>query len=160
MVPKLLIKIIAGVCPVGKRVDRSQLSGLGMRIAARQPLECKMRVRLTRKLANCLDGVDVSDRQVGEVIDLAPREARLLVAEEWAVPVPGTVNREVRFHSAGGDRRVAADSHRRTAAGQLRHISRQIVRGQFEPSAGRRAEDWVVEDIRESRTRTARPKNE
>jgi hypothetical protein len=45
-----------------------------------------MKVRLTRKLAECLDGVDVSDRQVGDVLDLPRREAELLVAERWAVP--------------------------------------------------------------------------
>jgi hypothetical protein len=45
-----------------------------------------MKVRLTRKLAECLDGVDVSDRQVGDVLDLTRREAELLVAEQWAVP--------------------------------------------------------------------------
>lgn len=45
-----------------------------------------MKVRLTRKLADCLDGIDVSGHQVGDVIDLAPPEARLLLAEEWAMP--------------------------------------------------------------------------
>jgi len=42
------------------------------------------RVRLTRKLAECIDGVDLSDRRVGEVIDVLPAEARLLLAEQWA----------------------------------------------------------------------------
>jgi hypothetical protein len=45
-----------------------------------------VKVRLTRKLAECIDGVDLSDRRVGEVIDVEPVEARLLLAEEWAVP--------------------------------------------------------------------------
>jgi hypothetical protein len=45
-----------------------------------------MKVRLTRKLAERLDGIDVSSRQVGDVLDLTPREAGLLVAEQWAVP--------------------------------------------------------------------------
>jgi hypothetical protein len=43
-----------------------------------------MRVRLTRKLAECVDGVDLTGCRVGDVLDLTPREARLLVAEDWA----------------------------------------------------------------------------
>jgi hypothetical protein len=44
-----------------------------------------MRVRLTRKFADCIDGVDLSHRAVGEVIDLPLGDAILLIAEEWAV---------------------------------------------------------------------------
>ena len=45
-----------------------------------------MRVRLTRKLAECVDGVDLSAHRVGDVMDVSPTEARLLIAEQWAVP--------------------------------------------------------------------------
>jgi hypothetical protein len=45
-----------------------------------------MRVRLTRKFADQIDGVDLTGFQVGDVLDLPPSEARLLLAEEWAVP--------------------------------------------------------------------------
>ena len=45
-----------------------------------------MKVRLVRKLADCLDGIDVTDREVGDVLDLAPADAILLVAEGWAAP--------------------------------------------------------------------------
>ena len=43
-----------------------------------------VKVLLTRKLAECIDGVDLSDRHVGEVIDVPPTHARLLLAEQWA----------------------------------------------------------------------------
>lgn len=43
-----------------------------------------MRVRLTRKLADCLDGVDLRAHTTGDVLDLPAREARLLLAEQWA----------------------------------------------------------------------------
>lgn len=43
-----------------------------------------MRVRLTRKFADLIDGIDLSRRQVGEVITLPAREARILMAEGWA----------------------------------------------------------------------------
>ncbi|HEY2905480.1 MAG TPA: hypothetical protein VGJ29_06235 [Vicinamibacterales bacterium] len=42
-------------------------------------------MRLTRKLAEMIDGVDLSQRHVGDVFRLAEPEARLLVAEDWAV---------------------------------------------------------------------------
>jgi hypothetical protein len=45
-----------------------------------------MRVRLTRKLAGKIDGVDLKGFQVDDVLDLPVRQARLLVAEQWAVP--------------------------------------------------------------------------
>jgi hypothetical protein len=42
-----------------------------------------MRVRLTRKLAERIDGVDLSSHHVGDVFDLPDLEAQLLIAEEW-----------------------------------------------------------------------------
>jgi hypothetical protein len=62
-----------------------------------------MRVRLTRKLAECIDGVDISSYHVGDVLDIASREAWLLVAEQWAIPERRTANRPVFF-----ERRQAA----------------------------------------------------
>jgi hypothetical protein len=44
-----------------------------------------MKIVLTRKLADHIDGVDVSESQVGDVLELPPAQANLLVAEEWAV---------------------------------------------------------------------------
>jgi hypothetical protein len=39
-----------------------------------------------RKLADQIDGVELDGFQVGDVLDLSPSEARLLLLEEWAVP--------------------------------------------------------------------------
>jgi hypothetical protein len=44
-----------------------------------------MRVRLTQKLAESVDGVDLRDRRVGDVFDVPEAAARLLLAEGWAV---------------------------------------------------------------------------
>ena len=44
----------------------------------------EMKVRLIRKLAECIDGVDLSDCEVGDVLSLPRREAWLLLAEGWA----------------------------------------------------------------------------
>jgi hypothetical protein len=46
----------------------------------------RMKVVLTRKLAESMDGINVAAHQVGDVLDLEPSEARLLVAERWATP--------------------------------------------------------------------------
>ena len=46
-----------------------------------------MKLRLTRKLAEFVDGVDLRGFEVGEVIDLPITAANLLIAEGWAAPV-------------------------------------------------------------------------
>ena len=45
-----------------------------------------MKVRLVKKFAERVDGVDLRGREVGQTVDLPPREATLLVAEQWAMP--------------------------------------------------------------------------
>ena len=45
-----------------------------------------MKVRLTRKYAERIDGVDLRGREPGDLLDLSEGEACLLVAEEWAIP--------------------------------------------------------------------------
>lgn len=69
-----------------------------------------MRVRLTVKLAEMVNGIDLSHCVEGDVIELTEREARLLMAEGWAeeilVEEPVTC-RPVRRRGAA--RAVAAD---------------------------------------------------
>ncbi len=43
-----------------------------------------VKVRLTKKLALRMDGVDVSANRVGDILELPVEKARLLVAEDWA----------------------------------------------------------------------------
>jgi hypothetical protein len=45
-----------------------------------------MRVRLTKKLADEIDGINLAGHNVGDVLELPPAEAELLVAEGWATP--------------------------------------------------------------------------
>jgi len=45
-----------------------------------------MKVRLTRKYAERIDGIDLRGREPGDLLDLSMGEARLLVAEQWAIP--------------------------------------------------------------------------
>jgi hypothetical protein len=86
-----------------------------------------MRVVLTRKLANCLDGVDVSDRQVGDVLDLPAADARSLLAEQWAIP-------DRREHI----RAVSPVQRRATDADPSPVPSAERASGSGAPHAGRR----------------------
>jgi hypothetical protein len=45
-----------------------------------------MLIRLTKKLAAVMNGVDVSGVNVGDVIDLPEPTARMMIDEGWAVP--------------------------------------------------------------------------
>ena len=42
-------------------------------------------VRLLRKFAESIDGVNLQDAVVGDRLDLSPRDANILIAEGWAV---------------------------------------------------------------------------
>jgi len=71
-----------------------------------------MLVRLVRKLADNLDGIDVSGHREGDVLDLPASRAALLIAERWAVP---DRRREIRGASTVKERSLAAEhSARRT----------------------------------------------
>jgi hypothetical protein len=70
-----------------------------------------MQVRLTRKLAEQIDGIDLSNQTVGDVFDLPERKARMLVAEGWAVI-------ERRLHSG---RHVVVAFRRGEDPGPLSH---------------------------------------
>lgn len=65
-----------------------------------------MRVRLTRKYADRIDGVNLRGCEVGDVLDLTPSDARMLLAERWAVPAPLTSERprQPQVEDAGLDR--------------------------------------------------------
>ena len=46
-----------------------------------------MKVRLTKRFAEMINGVDLSRVCAGEIIDVSPRDAGILLAEEWAMTV-------------------------------------------------------------------------
>jgi hypothetical protein len=45
-------------------------------------------VVLTRKYAQAIDGIDLSESDVGARLPLNRREAQMLIAEGWAEPTP------------------------------------------------------------------------
>ena len=52
-----------------------------------------VKVQLTRKFAQMLNGVDLSHWLVGEVVDVPEREAQMLIAEAWASPLSSSRER-------------------------------------------------------------------
>ena len=64
-----------------------------------------MYVRLTAKLADVMEGVDLSAYAEGDVVDLPDREAELLISGSWAERVP----REQRVRSVAPPPAVAAE---------------------------------------------------
>ena len=63
-----------------------------------------VKVRLVKKLAEVIDGIDVSGNRVGDVLDLPAEQARLLIAEEWAIT-------ERRYRSSPTRWRRRSDDH-------------------------------------------------
>ena len=63
-------------------------------------------MRLTRKYANVIDGVDLSKAHVGDRLDLSPHDAEVLIAEGWA-------ERDTQRRRIGDVRAVAEDKTRR-----------------------------------------------
>src|SRR5205814_3136507 len=86
-------------------------------------------VRLTKKLADVLDGVDVSAKRVGEVFELPSGEADLLIAEGWAeARFPSAAERDViRGADANADDTGAAPM-RRLDVHRLRQMRAQMER--------------------------------
>ena len=60
-------------------------------------------VRLTRKYAEVIDGVNLQNASVGDRLELTPWEAEVLIAEGWAEPERRRVSRPA----------TAADNSRR-----------------------------------------------
>ena len=46
-----------------------------------------MRVKLVRKFANALNGIDLTTVDVGDIVELKPHQAALLIREGWAEPL-------------------------------------------------------------------------
>lgn len=57
-----------------------------------------MRIRLTRKLAAVMNGVDVSAINPGDIIELPSHSAAMLIAEGWAEPADDSVPK-ARFNA-------------------------------------------------------------
>ena len=103
-----------------------------------------VKVRLTKKLAPRVDGIDLSDCAVGDVLDLPDPEAELLVAERWAE----------HYHDLAP---VVASPTR--SSGRLRAMRATFQQAQRAHAERRRAEDRIREELRDERARVIRVVN-
>ena len=62
------------------------------------------RVRLIRKLALTMNGVDVSRHSVGDIIDLEDEQAQMMIDYDWAERVDGPLT-----HLAAANSRLHLD---------------------------------------------------
>jgi hypothetical protein len=113
-----------------------------------------MQVRITRKLAESIDGVDLSHHRVGDVVEVTRLEAELLVAEEWAVQVRPRPRTKCRA-AAPLSRANPEDRSRHPflPANHLRINRLQIYRHSLGAQQRRRAEDRFREELRDSRAK-------
>jgi len=104
------------------KVDARQRHGSAFLAGTSLAPHPRVRVRLTKKLAECLDGVDLTRCRVGDALNLPAHEAQLLIAEQWATPAErrrtniGRSINERRVATAddrGGPRERSSESHRK-----------------------------------------------
>jgi hypothetical protein len=113
-----------------------------------------MQIQLVRKLANHLDGIDVTAHAQGDIIDLPRRDAELLIAEQWAVAYYGPASREVRNVSRAPQLAMAADRLARRSLDQMRRFREEMDMKRFEEQERRRAEDRIREELHDERAKT------
>ncbi len=114
-----------------------------------------MQVRLTRKLAQVIDGVDLSRRRVGDLLDLPQHDADLLLAEGWATLADSACDGAARPNVRAD--RAWAPRQRTATVDQLRHVQEQMDERRFEQREHRRAEDRIREELQDSRAKTLGP---
>jgi hypothetical protein len=113
-----------------------------------------MQIQLVRKLANHLDGIDVTAHKEGDIIDLSRREAELLIAERWAVAYYAPATREMRDLSAAPQLAIAADRLGRRSLEQMRRFREDVDSRRFDEQERRRAEDRIREELHDEHART------
>jgi hypothetical protein len=125
-----------------------------------------MRVRLTRKLAQAVDGVDLRDCAVGDIIEVSGEQGALLIAEEWAEFLDAPADAAV-LNPRGMTRHLSPAIASTVDAAQdqsriprstkhLREVREQMERKARTEHELRRAEDRIREELRDSRARTIR----
>jgi hypothetical protein len=72
-----------------------------------------VRVRLTKKLASWLNGLDVSQAKVGDVLELSESEARMMITEGWAQSTDQQTPETLAMSDSAYARRYAGGNLRR-----------------------------------------------
>lgn len=72
-----------------------------------------MKIRLTRKFAALINGIDLSKAHTGDTLDLPARDASMLVAEGWAEPSPEGGSELDRAHDRPARKRTRPQSKKK-----------------------------------------------
>ena len=113
-----------------------------------------MQVQLVRRLADHLDGIDVTRYRVGDVFELPRREAELLIAEGWAIPFYGPSTGELRSATVTLEMATAADRLERRTLEQMRRVREEMETRHFEEQERRRAEDRIRDELHDAQAKT------
>jgi hypothetical protein len=124
-----------------------------VRTSGEQAIQPAMRVQLIRKLAERADGVDLSAYREGDTLELPSHDAKVLIAEQWAIPAENRIARETRQYSFTLPLAEAADMVRSRIVESLRRVAQQLQQHEFDAQPHRRAEDRVRDDLHEERAR-------
>jgi len=118
-----------------------------------------MLIRLTRKLAERVDGIDLSRSREGDVLDLSRHDAHLLVAEGWAVsyepPAPPAPPQPQA--AAGAPPPEPTESAAPSTIDHVGRVRAQIERRYLEQQEERRIEDRIREELHDARARIVGP---
>jgi hypothetical protein len=115
------------------------------------------RIRLVRKLADSLDGVDVSGFNEGDVLRLPEEDAALLIAEGWARQLRMPAARRRSGPASSIRQYVATDRVPLPSVEQLRRVRQTFEAKQSVYQERRRAEDRVREELHDERARVITP---
>ena len=113
-----------------------------------------MQIQLVRKLANHLDGIDVTAYRQGDVLDLPRRDAELLIAERWAVAHFGSATREIRDLSTTPQLATAADRLARRSLEQIPRFREDMDTKRCAEQERRRAEDRIRDELHDEHAKT------
>ena len=123
----------------------------------------RRRVRLIRKIAESVNGIDLSPYHVGDVFDLHPLEADVLIIEGWAVT---EYTDRAPDRRSGKDRReppetTATGAHRgtRQADARRRKDGVEVEERVHAENQRRRAANAIREELQDSRAKTIGPGN-
>jgi hypothetical protein len=115
-----------------------------------------MRIRLIRKLADHLDGIDVSPYVEGDIFELTLQEAELLIAEGWAVASDDVIAEGTAQPVTAGDFSCGQGFWETAVLEQLRHLQERTEIETSEHDYRRRADDIIRETHHDSQAKTVK----
>jgi hypothetical protein len=117
-----------------------------------------VKIRLLRKPAERLNGVDISSFKTGDILELSASDAAVLIEDGWAASVPSRKRPTSERQATAAQRRGEAAERGPSArsAGRLGDTPTREVWGYSGEQERRRAEDRFREELHDARATTVR----